>query len=236
MTGKIANAQEKQGHCPTCGGWRRAWIRGTFSRTEDDASDQVWQRTEHAILQCAGCDSVYHQTDMVFSEDMQPIYGDTEGAWDYFHTFKHWPPPSARRRPEWLERIALKDHDLYHLLDEVYSALDGELNVLAAIGIRTALDRASEVLEIDPNLSFAKKLEGLLQSGRIGETEKEFMEALTDAGSAAAHRGWRPEPEFLRTMMDVLEGFLQRHFDLADASRKLKAGVPKRSQKKPSSV
>jgi hypothetical protein len=47
-----------------------------------------------------------------------------------------------------------------------------------------------------------------------------------DAGSAAAHRGWRPNHEELNTMIDVVESFLHRSFIVGDGIKKLKAAVP----------
>jgi Domain of unknown function (DUF4145) len=65
--------------------------------------------------------------------------------------------------------------------------------VLAAIGLRTAFDRASELLGIDPNKTFAGKLSQLVVDGHIGSTEKASLDVLTDAGGAAAHRGWKTQ-------------------------------------------
>ena len=84
--------------------------------------------------------------------------------------------------------------------------------MLAAIGIRTAYDVASSLLDIDPELPFSQKLDALVASGRIGVLDKERMGILVDAGSASAHRGWRPSPADLATMMDVLEHFVTETF------------------------
>jgi hypothetical protein len=86
---------------------------------------------------------------------------------------------------------------LEDLLTSVYTALDNDLRVLAAIGLRTAFDRASELLSVDPEKTFADKLSQLMANGDIGSTEKESLDVLTDAGGAAAHRGWKPNPKQL---------------------------------------
>lgn len=148
----------------------------------------------------------------------------------------HWPTPTRRARPDWmLDNFAgisaISDPDLRRLLDEVYAALDTDLRVLAAIGIRTSFDRASELLGIEPDLSFQAKLRALEGSGHIGANEKEILDALTDAGSAAAHRGWRPSTEELNTMMEIIESFLHRSFVLGHEARKLKRTVPRRLPK-----
>lgn len=113
---------------------------------------------------------------------------------------------------------------------ELYSALDNSLMVLAGIGVRTSFDRVTELVGIDANLSFARKLEALLSNGRIGVTEKDILATLIDAGSAAAHRGWSPSSDDLHTMMDVLEQFVHRTFVLRDESENLKLRVPGRGR------
>src|SRR5207302_10452998 len=112
----------------------------------------------------------------------------------------------------------------------VYSALEHDLSVLAAIGIRTVFDRASELLGIAPSRTFGEKLSGLVDLGKIGVEQRETLAILTDAGSAAAHRGWRPSSEELDTMMTVIEMFLHNAFVIGDAVTKLKARVPEKSR------
>jgi hypothetical protein len=96
----------------------------------------------------------------------------------------------------------------------------------------TVFDCSSEELGIDPGLTFDKKLAELQAKGKISVDERDTLRVLVDAGSAAAHRGWRPEIEELNTMMDVVETFLHRTFTLDDGIKKLKAAVPARSKSK----
>ncbi|WP_420793558.1 DUF4145 domain-containing protein [Roseinatronobacter alkalisoli] len=115
-------------------------------------------------------------------------------------------------------------------MTELYTALDNGLVVLAGIGVRTCFDRVTELVGVDTGLSFARKLGALLEDGRIGATEKEILAALVDAGSAAAHRGWSPSSDDLRTMMDVLEQFIHRTFFLRSESEQLRGRVPGRGR------
>jgi hypothetical protein len=61
--------------------------------------------------------------------------------------------------------------EFHKLFDDVYIALNNDLGVLAAIGMRTVFDSASELLSIDPNLSLEKKLNALESQGKIGKDE-----------------------------------------------------------------
>ena len=80
-------------------------------------------------------------------------------------------------------------------------------------------------------MRFGEKLDRLDTDGRISLDEKTILQVLVDAGSAAAHRGWRPKADELSTMVDVVESFLHRSFVLGDGIEKLKASVPVRPKR-----
>ena len=157
---------------------------------------------------------------------MRPIpeTGETETV--LAPTVTYWPAPARRRRPDWLYK--LDDGPLRNLLDEVYGALDADHRVLAAIGVRTALDRAMVLQGATEAAGFAMKLDELKSAGVISQQEKDILVALTDAGSAAAHRGWRPEASALTTIMDGIEAFLHRALVMTPAIAAIKAQVPER--------
>lgn len=229
-----------RGHCPRCGADRWADVIARHKEEWSEPEIAVWVATEFRILKCRGCEVVYIQKHQSGSEyyslEENPFTGEQDTVERPFVT--HWPIPTRRKKPDWLsENILglsrLTDPDLQRLLGEVYSALDSELSVLAAIGIRTSFDRASELLGIDPERTFNEKLAALQMGGHIGTKEQEILTALTDAGSAAAHRGWRPSSQELGTMMEIIEGFLHRSFILDSEAKKLKTMVPKRVNKPP---
>ena len=102
------------------------------------------------------------------------------------------------------------------------------------MGIRTIFDRASEVLAVDPVVSFAEKVKWLQDEGKIGRDEKSHLDVLTEAGGASAHRAWEPSLEDLRILMDIMEAFLYRTFIIAAEVKKLKDGIPRRQKRVPS--
>ncbi|MDE1973552.1 MAG: hypothetical protein KGI48_10240, partial [Hyphomicrobiales bacterium] len=147
-------------NCKNCGSDRWAIVVAQYTKHEAlEDETGIWARAEFRILQCPACDDVFFQTDSIFSEDYSvdehPVTG--EAQYDYTHTIEHWPPieKSRREKPTWLDKLSLIDADLLSLFSSVYVALDREIDVLAAIGIRTVFDRASELLSIDPTKGFA---------------------------------------------------------------------------------
>jgi len=233
----MADAEIKQtkGECPQCEGSRNAEIKAEFYEGWSDDDDGIDGGIHFRILKCLGCDAAYVQKETWFSEDVDYRYDPRTGEHEpYMPTVKdHWPKSHSRKRPTWRLKIHATDPQLASLLEEVYTAYDNELFVLSAIGVRTAFDRASEVLGIDAELSFAKKLSELVATGNIGTSEKAILEVLTDAGSAAAHRAWRPKREELDVMLDAIEGFLNRSFVVSGEASKLLSVVPSRPKKAP---
>jgi hypothetical protein len=57
---------------------------------------------------------------------------------------------------------------------------------------------------------FAQRWNALVREGMISPEERGWLQKLTGAGSAAAHRGWRPTRDEIEAMLDTMEHFLQR--------------------------
>ena len=181
-----------------------------------------------------GCEEVFYRKDETCSEDMDVEVNPPTG--DYEHVLArritYWPAPSKREPPSWAFDLQMEDSDLHELVSEMYTALNNNARILAAIGLRTVFDRASEKLGVDPALGFDEKLNALEQMGKIGRSERETLEVLTDAGGAAAHRGWKPTINQLDTLMTVGEQFLYRTIILEREAKALKAKIPPRQKRK----
>jgi hypothetical protein len=215
--------------CAQCGGKRNCAIKGEYADSYND--EYFWAQTTWYILQCRGCDYVFVQTVAVNSEDVD-YYAEQDGSTgsDFIKEVKYWPALSERKKPEWMSEAGIDAQGVDTLdaaMKELYGALDNDLRMLAGIGIRTTYDVASGLLGIDENLAFSKKLDALVSSGRIGIVDKERLTTLVDAGSASAHRGWKPKPSDLSVMMDVLEHFIHDSFVAPAQKKKLDAEAAK---------
>ena len=228
QTGTTASRPETiKAHCNTCGGDRHAYRRATH--TVQGNEDEVSWSDTYDILECCGCSNVSVRHVFWFSE------------WDQFEVdsitgkprliagerVAYWPPETTRKKPIWAE--ALEDDVLRRVFDEVYQALNSGMIVLAAIGTRTLLDRAMFLRIGEPGGGFYGKLKLMLKKGHIGEDEREILEAITDAGSAAAHRGFAPGQQMLATIVETTENFLHREFVLKTAAGEIRAATPPRT-------
>ena len=193
--------------------------------------NEVKATISYRIVECLGCSSVSMNIKLL---DVGAAYDVENGGFLYAMMEGReltFPPKLHRRQPKWLGDVAAQDRALAGLLWEVYASLNMWCHVLAAIGLRTVFDRAAELLGIDLALPFSRKLDRLMSGGWIGETERELLGVLVDAGSAAAHRGWRPSVENLDTLFDVMEPFLQRAFLTKDKVRVMAPDVPQRPRR-----
>lgn len=226
----------RKAECARCGGIRNCDIQGEHTESYSDDAFQAW--TTWRILECRGCGYVFIQTTATNTEDYDHDY-DIDGSTitTLNESLEYWPSLSKRKMPDWIENgfEAQNAGSLNHSLRELYGALDSGLNRLAAIGMRMSFDIATELLGIDSNLSFKEKLNNLVSKGLIGIVDKDRLEVLVDAGSASAHRGWYPKAEDLRSMMDILEHFVETAFvepfrrkALDVKAAKVKTGIPVR--------
>ncbi|WFU14412.1 DUF4145 domain-containing protein [Bradyrhizobium sp. CB3481] len=226
----------KKAFCSDCKGERNCNVHGEYI---DYASDEnVWERKEWLLLQCCGCEHVFVRTVGTFSEDYSYGVDDRTGETEliYDETTEFWPATAKRPRPQWFPAYCFEDEKLeglHGVMTELYGALDHDLLRLAAAGVRTAFDLASEALGVHTALTFKQKLDALVDAGKINNLDKDRLETLTDAASASLHRGWAPAPSDISTMVDILKHFVHRWFiqpaidqKLSERSAVLKRTVP----------
>ena len=233
-----------RGHCPDCDADRNAAVLAEDTNEGVDEPSGIWFKSTYSILRCLGCDRRYIRLVQLDSEDSSwdedPHTGETFETLNERVTY--WPsvptPRTMHRRPEWLWLDPLEEEPERHftsqypelatLLHELYAALDSNLQILSAIGIRTVFDCASQLLGCHPNQSFPEKLKELTAGNKISGEEKEILSILTDAGSAAAHRGWKPTQADINSLLAALEHFLHRAFVLKHEIRRVKKNIPPR--------
>lgn len=216
--------------CPHCRGERTCEVHGLVDKQwqwSDDHGNSVEGGTEHSLMECRGCETVFYISSSWNSEAVD-YWTDSSGEMRATYTYEKntYPKPESHAKPVWFDALIHVDPSLYRILGEMYVAYDNSTYILAAIGLRTALDRATEVLGIDPAMKFVEKLQALLKGGWIGETEKELLAVVTDAGNAAAHRGWEPTEQEASQLMMAMEVFLQRAFVVGKNALSIKERIP----------
>ncbi|OXJ20150.1 DUF4145 domain-containing protein [Burkholderia sp. AU6039] len=201
-------------HCPRCDGERNCSVHGMldepweWSDERNSSSGQI----DHRLLKCLGCDTVFYWRSSWDTEDWDFRLG-ADGAQQFYHpvTVTTYPMPEKRsNRPDWIWNLSSVDPTLATILMQTYEAQAASAFILAAVGLRTALDRVTELLNIDPGLPLEKKVQGLRDRGFVGETEADVLAVVADAGNAAAHRGWSPDEIEFSKLLAALEQFIAR--------------------------
>ena len=219
-------------HCRYCGPSRNAEVVSRHVETQDDDEmESCGIIDDYRILRCGGCSGVYVQRINFFAFYDDIKFDQRTGEYSNVDDMEieYWPAPSRREPPVWLLKI--DDHVIRSLMDEIYSALDADLRTVGIMGIRAVLDRTFELAGADPTQGFAEKLTALEKLGVISRTEKELLLIITDAGSAASHRGWKPEAEELDSILDATQALLQRIALLGTAAKKMGERMPPRPKR-----
>ncbi|EPP7629090.1 DUF4145 domain-containing protein [Providencia rettgeri] len=198
--------------CPACGddswmGKRQCTIYGKVSSSWFDNENNYGETKDYRLLKCNGCETIFlhithtNSEDFVFNPDYEDIH--------HTETYSTYPDyKNKERAPVWVERI--QDRTLRNIMNEMYSARNSNSLILASIGLRTAFDRSSELIGIPADKPFNKKIQLLFDQGEISSKDMELLNVLTDAGSAAAHRGWSPNEEQFDILLNILQGFVER--------------------------
>jgi hypothetical protein len=175
-----------------------------------------------------GCDKVFYQVSAWDSEHEDHDY-DRDGQLVSYYPSRltvYPEPEREKRRPDWTIKLHKIDEPLARIIAETYEAAELRSYILASVGLRTALDRAMEILGIDPGHTLEQKLLSLRDGGFVGATEHEILTVVTDAGNAAAHRAWAPDREKFEHLLVALEQFVHRTVVIGQTALTVKHAIP----------
>lgn len=224
-------AEIGKAYCNKCGPETNAHRRTSYTVSGNDGQAS-WSDT-YEVLECCGCNGLSVRREFWLSEwdymDQDPVTGEPRMIPGIETTY--WPHATKKKKPDWASD--LHDEPLRQVIGEVYDALNSGLIVLASIGTRTLLDRAMFLRVGDSEGGFRAKLNLMVERGYIGTDERDILLAITDAGSAAAHRGFSPSAEHLATIVATVETFLYRVFVLKPAAGAVRAATPPRRPQRP---
>lgn len=234
----MAEVELFRAHCPSCDGERVCFVHGQYKHAWvwEEGRHYAEGENDHRLLQCRGCETVFYFCGSWDSNDWEDSYHPETGERVVTHPVSvrtHPEPKSHKKSPDWLWRSGKIEPRLAMILGEMYEARKSRSFILSSIGLRTAFDRASELLGIDSELPFDSKVKELHKRGFIGESEAAVLMLVTNAGNAAAHRGWAPSEEEYEGLLLVLEHFLERNLVTGMGILKIASSIPKRPPKKP---
>lgn len=204
--------------CRCCMRYTRHEVLATKQVDEAEEHEHGWHlisRSAYSMIQCRGCEAV----SLVEREDY-PAYDGNARVFYY-------PPPLARRIPEWHFRLAAFDGEMRELLAEVNSAMRADTRRLALMGVRAIVDMLLSD-KVGPSGGFQARMDRLVTAGHISPKNRSVLDAVLEAGHAAAHRGYEPSAVDLNRVMDIVENVLQSLYVLDEYGGELGKTTPPR--------
>lgn len=195
--------------------WHDVVVSKSRKRSEGDGQFPRVVNEQWQMLQCCGCEAI-----KVFVKEESIDFKTPNET--------HYPAKQIRQMPNWCDKVPTNCQDLFR---EIYSAKHAGCITLSAMGTRTIVDQI--LLEMLEDVGgFEQKLQEAVSRGFFTEEQKNIISVAIDAGSAAAHRGFRPTEEQLESVLNIVEHTLIGHYELAALSGRLKKEIPPRESRK----
>lgn len=208
-------------HCNQCSGDRNHEALHSEKTSWSNDVHGVSGGDRYEMLKCLGCDNIKLRHTCWFSEDDEP-------------TVNYFPPAIFRRRPEWSSGLWLNlsadDEFVDKLLNEIYVALQNDLPSLAAMGVRSLIEKVM-ISKTGDQGTFSKNMEEFVKRGYVSPIQRERVEAILDAGHAAIHRMFTPSTKDVITLVDITEHIIETVYLHESKITELKKRVPPRATK-----
>jgi hypothetical protein len=202
-------------HCNGCRHATNHKILKSRSRSGTYEEEEIDWSITYDMLECCGCEEVVLRRDSSSSDDPYP-------------EISYFPPRTSRWVPSWRWTLPTT---IRELLTEVYTALQANSLSIAMMGARAIIETAM-VSKVGDQGTFPANLQAMERGGFLSKTNREYLSAALDAGSASIHRAHRPDKSQLDTIMDITENLLQSLFVLGKRTKLLRALTPPRPIKK----
>lgn len=208
-------------HCNTCDGDRNHAVLHREMTSWDDDGSLVTGGEVIETLKCLGCDGVKLRTVSWNSEN-------EEKKTLYF------PPAKFRRQPRWMLMLWLElspeDEFVEELLQEIYVAFYQGLSRLAAMGIRSLIEKMM-ISKTGDLGSFDKHISEFARLGYVSDIQRTRLEAILDIGHATIHRKYSPTSDDIHTLLDVTEHIVEAMYVHGEKVAELRKNIPSRRRR-----
>jgi hypothetical protein len=207
-------------HCNKCGGERNHEVLHTEKASWLDEESRTAGYETYETLKCLGCESIKLRNISIY-------YDDNENE----TTINYFPPEIFRPKPSWIDYIYIfSDHFIKTLLKEIYIALQNNLPNLAAMGVRSLIEKVM-IDKAGDQGSFKQNITQFEKLGYVSKIQREHLEAILDAGHATIHRSYSPTTEDVVTLVDIVEHIIKTIYLHENKIEQLKRRVPSRKPK-----
>ena len=192
-------------------------VHYVLSEGSTRGDDYHWSCVHH-LAQCAGCDTVCYATETTTEDDWDPRTGDLVPSW------RVYPAPEEGRRP-----VDTDDHvprSVAATYREVIGALNMNLSLLTAIGLRTLIEAVCKERQIAGE-DLRQRIDGLASTGHLSVRQAKTLHDLRFLGNYAAHEIGKPQPGELLAAMEIAESMLKSIYVVPQLAKRVTTGKPK---------
>lgn len=186
---------------------------------------QEMHRHEHyMVVTCQGCQEIHFLKVRMGSEDMVWLMG-YEHPFDSPDLQSSYPPRNfIRAEPEWVAQL---DPNLNDLMNQTYMALHVGADRLVAMGTRAALEYTI-IDKCGDEGTFRKNVSQFKKEGYLPQANCDAVIAALDVGSAAIHRGYKPDLEAIVDVFEIVESVIHSVYIVPNAGARRSETTPRR--------
>ena len=200
------NCSRKTNHSVLCKGREKA-----------DPDDGIWRRTYH-LAQCAGCETYCYATATESEDTYDHRLERMVPEWDVY------PTPEGEQKP--LDKYFLFPTKVRAIYLEVVKAINGDLVLLAAIGLRALIETICKERGVSAR-NLEMLIDGLAEGGVLSRRESEILHRLRFMGNAVAHEISRPHRDEVLAALVIAESMLRTIYITPRLSQKVRTGSRK---------
>jgi Domain of unknown function (DUF4145) len=225
MTTRTSEQSIVWAHCNECGNqMRHELLHSEESRRIEEVNfDDGYIHTIewldiYEMLRCCGCEHICLRHRVWFSE------ASPGEEWEE----QYYPPLVSRQKPYWVDELPRSEF-LREILEEIYETLHANSRRLASMETRSSVEHIM-VQKFGDHDSLAKLVIIFCSKRYITSTQKDLLATVLEFGHASVHRQFKPEPEDLRTTLDIVESLIADIYVHPDRARRLAERVPARKK------
>lgn len=170
--------------------------------------------TDYQVVQCRGCDTLSFRKAETTSEDYVQVGFD---EWDYLVTETLYPQRLGGRAP--MAQDEQLPRDLLVIYTETLAALNANLPVLCAIGVRAVLERVCKDQQTS-NGNLERRIDQLVELNLLTKPQSLILHEVRGIGNNAAHEAKPASEAQLAVALDVVEHLLTGTYVLPGAAAK----------------
>lgn len=227
----ILKKEDTKFHCSKCLKYTNHLIlweeKFKWSEKFEDGEFWIEGSNDYRVVQCAGCDAIMMEHSHWFSEET-----DADGRPITHQEF--FPPSVTRNPPRWRREFLLwtakLEENILSLLDEVNAAYTYGGYRIAAMGLRTLVERIMTD-QVGQHDNFATAIDSFFKQGFVAQRQQDqFKSVLVEAGHAATHRGFSPQREDIDFLLDVTEGLIDEIYFRPERAKRIRKRIPSRKR------